>query len=519
MRRFWATTAAAFATLTGTAALAAGPDTVRIEAGPLHGAVSGTVASFKGVPYAEPPVGALRWAPPRKAAAWSTPKDAVAFGPSCPQGPPVVSLLSGAASGPTAEDCLTLNVWAPVGAAASAKGAPIMVWLHGGGNEQGGSAVPYYDGASFARDGVVLVTVNYRLGPLGFFAHPALVKAALERANGADLVGNYGLMDQIAALRWVKRNARAFGGDPKRVTVFGESAGGQDILLLLASNAARGLFAQAIVESGGGWGTTPSLADAEARGQAAASAAGLPDATIDQLRALPVSTFDATPFRRAAGPMVDGTIVSGPSIAQSFRDGRARSVPMIIGSNAGEDSLTTRSAAATALAKLSPERLAALRVAYPGADDALLGQNLFRDSVMGAPAHWIAGQVASTGQSVWLYHFAFVPPAVRSFFPRAVHGGEIPFVFETIDKAPIPPKALTDADRAYAATVHGCWVSFAKTGAPACPGAPPWPAYTRATDATYVFGDAPHLETGFLKAPYAVQYDILKDRGGTSGAF
>ena len=510
MRRVWAAAMAVVITaIAATAAVAAGPDTVRIDAGELHGAVSGAVASFKGIPYAEPPVGALRWTPPRKAAPWSAPKAATAFGPSCPQGPPVASLLAGAASGPTSEDCLTLNVWAPVGA----KGAPVMVWLHGGGNEQGGSAVPYYDGTSFARDGVVLVTVNYRLGPLGFFAHPALVKAA-----PGEPAGNYGLMDQIAALEWVKRNVRAFGGDPSRVTVFGESAGGQDILLLLASKPAKGLFAQAIVESGGGWGTTPSLADAEARATVAATAAGLPDATPAQLRALPVSTFDAVPFRRASGPMVDGKIVEGASIGQSFVDGRVAHVPMIIGSNAGEDSLTTPAAAAVALAKLSPERLAALRAAYPGADDALLGRNLFRDSVMGAPAHWIAGKAAGN-QPAWLYHFAYVPAALHAMFPRIIHGGEIPFVFETIDKAPIPPKALTDADRAYAAMVHGCWVSFAKTGAPQCPGAPAWPAYSRAADPTFVFDAAPHVEAGFLKAPYAVQADILKDRGGSSGSF
>jgi len=508
MRRMCAAGAAVLVCM-GSAALAGSPETVRIDAGELQGVASGAVASFKGIPYAEPPVGNLRWAPPRDPAPWSAPKQATAFGPSCPQGPPVASLLAGAANGPTAEDCLTLNVWAPLGA----KKAPIMVWLHGGGNQQGGSAVPYYDGSSFARDGVVLVTVNYRLGPLGFFAHPALVKDA-----GREPVGNYGLMDQIAALKWVQRNAKAFGGDKARVTVFGESAGGQDILLLLASKAAKGLFAQAIVESGGGWGTTPSLADAEARAVAAATAAGLPEATAGQLRALPLSAFDALPFRRASGPMVDGKIVEGPSIAQSFADGRAADVPMIIGSNAGEDSLTTSTAAAAALSKLSPERLAELRSAYPGADDALLGRNLFRDSVMGAPAHWIAGQ-ASTGNPVWLYHFAFVPPGVRRFFPRAVHGGEIPFVFETIDKAPIPPQALTDADRAYARMVHGCWVSFAKSGSPQCPGGPAWPAYTLAADPTYVFGDTPHVETGFLKAPYDVQAGILKDRGGTSGSF
>jgi para-nitrobenzyl esterase len=510
MKRMGTAAAAALSIFAAAAALA-DPVTVRIDAGELRGNTSGAVASFKGIPYAEPPVGALRWAPPHRVRPWPAARDAAAFGPSCPQGPPEASPLAGSAGGAASEDCLTLNVWAPVGA----RGAPVMVWLHGGGNQQGGSAVSYYDGSSFARDGVVLVSLNYRLGPLGFFAHPALSKAA---AAAGEPFGNYGLMDQIAALDWVRRNAGAFGGDPSRVTVFGESAGGQDILLLLASKAARGLFAQAIVESGGGWGRTPSLADAEARAVSAATSAGLPDPTPDQLRALPVSAFDALPFRRAAGPMVDGTIVTGGSIAKSFVDGRTAPVPMIIGSNAGEDSLTTPARAADALARLSPERLAALRSAYPGADDRLIARNLFRDSVMGAPAHWIAGE-ASSRQPVWLYHFAFVPPGVRGLFPRTIHGGEIPFVFETIGKAPIPPKLLTDADLAYAAMVHGCWVGFAETGKPTCPGAPAWPAYSRAADPTYVFTDTPHVESGFLKAPYAVEADILKDRGGTWGAF
>lgn len=499
--RYSAAAVAIAVSTVGCAAFSAEPGTARVDSGVLHGAAAASVVVFKGVPYAKPPIGILRWAPPEKPEPWREPRDAVAFGPSCPQGPVVASLIAGAASGPASEDCLTLNVWAPLGA----RGAPVMVWLHGGGNQQGGSSIPFYDGASFARDGVVLVTVNYRLGPLGFFAHPSL-------GSEGRPAGNYGLMDQIAALDWVRRNARAFGGDPTQVTVFGESAGGQDILLLLASKAAKGLFSKAIVESGGGWGPTRSLADAQARAREAAVSAGLPaDATASQLRGLPVSAMDASAFRLASGPMIDGVIITHPSIAESFRSGAAAALPMIIGSNAGEDSLTTLAAGSEALARLSPERLAALRAAYPGVDDVLLAKNLFRDSVMGAPAHWIAGQ-ASSGAPIWLYHFAFVPPALHAIFPRAIHGGEIPFVFETIDKAPVPPRSLTQADRDYARFVHGCWVTFAKTGHPDCPGGPAWPAYTPAEDPTMVFDTTPHVQSGFLKQPYALQQDDFAHR-------
>lgn len=475
----------------------------RLDSGVVLGAAKDGVASFKGVPYAQPPVGELRWAPPQAPTPWGPPRQATAFGPACPQGPVVAALLAGAAPGPASEDCLTLNVWAPVGA----RGAPVMVWLHGGGNQQGAGSIPYYDGASFARDGVVLITINYRLGPLGFFAHPALTKA-----SGGAPVGDYGLMDQIAALQWVRRNAASFGGDPSRVTVFGESAGGGDILMLMSTPAAKGLFAQAIVESGGGWSAPRSLADAEARGRTAATAAGLPAAaTAAALRALPVTALDAPAFRTASGPLIDGRLIT-LSPAQAFSTGRAADLPLIIGSNAGEDSLTTAAQGAALLARSSSEQRAALRAAYPGADDALLARNLFRDSVMGAPARWIAAR-AAPGAPVWLYHFAYVPPGLAKLYPRTPHGGEVPFVFETLDRVPAPPGLFAEADRRYARMVHSCWVAFAKTGAPTCTNGPAWPAYTLAADNTLVFDAAPHVAVGFLKAPYAVQEQAFTARG------
>ena len=259
---------AAAAMLIAGAALAQDkPPTAKIDSGPLVGVTEGSANVFRNIPYAAAPVGELRWAPPQPAKPWTAPRPAAEAGPSCPQpmnadGSP----NAGGANGPMSEDCLQLNVFAPKGA----KGAPVMVWIHGGGHRTGAGWV--YGGQNFARDGVVAVTINYRLGALGYFAHPALDKAA----KPGDPVGNYGLMDQIAALRWVQRNIAKFGGDPKNVTVFGESAGGQSTLALLATPSAKGLYQKAIVESGLGWVTPKTLTAKEADGVKALEKAGDP---------------------------------------------------------------------------------------------------------------------------------------------------------------------------------------------------------------------------------------------------
>ena len=254
--------------LAGTAQAADGPK-VKVESGVLAGVQTDRAKIFRNVPYAAPPVGALRWAPPRKPLAWNGERDATANGPSCPQKMnPDGTPNEGSANGPTSEDCLQLNVFTPL----EGKKAPVMVWLHGGGHKTGAGWI--YDGQNFARDGVVLVAINYRLGPLGYFAHPAL---------GKDQAGNYGLMDQIAALQWVRRNIAAFGGDPGNVTVFGESAGGASTLALLAAPGAKGLFHKAAVQSGGGWSAPRTLAQEQAEGAALAARLGASDLT--QLRA------------------------------------------------------------------------------------------------------------------------------------------------------------------------------------------------------------------------------------------
>jgi para-nitrobenzyl esterase len=478
------------AVASGCAALADTPVTVRTASGPVTGREVGDIAVFKGIPFAAPPVGALRWRPPQSAAAWSRPRDASAYGPACPQVTYPGTPNAGGYVGPTSEDCLNLNVFAPKGA----HGAPVMVWIFGGGNVAGANSIPPNDGSAFARDGIVLVSVNYRLGALGFFAHPALTKAA----PAGEPVANYAIMDQIAALKWVQRNIKRFGGDPANVTIFGESAGGQDVLTLMTSPAARGLFAKATVQSGGGWGKAPSLADAEARGVAIAQKLGLPaDASVDQLRDLPLTALvDAGQAAQGVSPILDGHIVT-ESIAQAFAHGDQAPVPLIIGTNSDEASLLPQSSYTLYLAGQSPSVLAA----YPDLldDHPKLARAIFDDRAMGAPARWIAGRQSAKAPA-FLYYFSYVRVVRRGKIPGANHTSENPYVFDTQMGIPNYADQIQAEDRAMATLVHSCWVSFAKTGAAACKAAPAWPAYAPASDQLMEFGLSADVRTGFRKA-------------------
>jgi para-nitrobenzyl esterase len=485
--------------LSTSAALA---QSVTIDSGPLSGTSADGIDKYLGIPYAAPPVGPLRWMPPAAPAPWSAPRDASAFGAVCPQPPRGDGVLAMGAGLKQSEDCLFLNVFAPHGASH----APVMVWIHGGAHRFGSGSGPIYDGTNFAKDGVILVSINYRLGPLGYFAHPALTKAAAPNAP----LGNYGQMDQIAALRWVQRNIAAFGGDPHNVTVFGESAGGSSILYLLATPSAKGLFAKAIVESGGGWFGAGGLADKETDGAAFASKAGLDgaNATPEQLRAIPVEkTFDM-PAALGFGPFVDGRLIP-VSPTRAFATGAAIDVPLIIGSNSFEASLMQSFA-------IPPDRIigrltpAARQVyAADGADDTALAQAVFTDSVMGAPAHWVAGQEAG-GAPSWLYHFSYVASMQRGRVPGARHGSEIPYAFSTGSAlASRFGIVLTQEDTAMEHLVHSCWVGFAKTGKPECAGQT-WPAYTPASDTLMEFGPKSGPVSGFRKAQYQALEQVLK---------
>jgi para-nitrobenzyl esterase len=469
---------------------------VAVEAGRAAGEAKGDIRIFRGLPYAAPPVGDLRWRPPQRHAMWSGVRDATRFGPACPQARGTGSLditRYGGAPEPTSEDCLTLNVWAP---ARPAPHAPVMVWFHGGSGRMGSGALPYYDGSAFARDGVVLVTVNYRLGHLGAFAHPALTR----EAGKATLLGNYALMDQVAALRWVQRNVTAFGGDPGNVTIFGESSGGISVMNLTVAPAARGLFQKAIVESGGGWFPPgPGPKAAEQSGIAVARAAGAPpQATAQQLRALPARAIAAAPGASDAFP---DRRLSPEDLTLAIDAGRTAQVPLMIGINSGEDSLLdVENGMAGARAATKPKELAALRTLYgPGLSDDLVIRNHFRDALGSTPARWVAGRWSRQAPA-YLYRFDHVDEAQRRVRGRAYHGAEIFYVFQTLGLQPADPPVPTAGDARLAAEMHARWVAFARTGVPDAPGAPHWPAYSRKTDPWMVFGPgASSVRTGVLK--------------------
>ena len=489
--------AALAAALLSGAALAAGPE-VAVDGGRLSGTLSEGVASYKGVPFAAPPVGPLRWKPPQPALPWTGVRDASAYGHSCLQPAAKWGLVKD-----QAEDCLYLNVWAPAPQGQSAKPLPVMVWIHGGGYVIGSGASRVYDGASFVRDGVVLVTLNYRLGALGFFAHPALTTEAAPDAP----LGDYGLMDQIAALEWVKRNIARFGGDPDNVTLFGESAGAGSVLYLLGTEASRGLYQKAIVESGPAFAPAAHLGLKEAQGQAFMRKLGAPEgAGATELRAIPAASLIPAGEDVDWQPFMDGRLVTAP-FETAFLTGRTPAIPLMIGSNTDDGSLAVSGypQVPKLLWTLMGPRGQDLRALYAaeGAAGEAQDRMVFNDFVFGAPARWIAA-VSAARQPVYLYRFGYVPERLRGQVPGASHAAELSYVFDTLNLSRVVPVEPTPQDFAEAAFVHSCWVSFAKIGAPACVGGPAWPAYDPAKDQLYLFRDSggAAVTSGYRKAPY-----------------
>ena len=468
-------------------------DQVRIDSGLLHGAVDGDVVSFKGFPFAAPPVGDLRWRAPQPVQPWTQVRDATSYGHDCMQKP----FPSDAAPLGTkpAEDCLVANVWRP--AKPSTTKLPVMVWIYGGGFVNGGSSPAVYDGSQFARRGVVLVSFNYRLGRFGFFAHPALTA---ETPNGP--LGNYGLLDQIAALKWVQRNAAAFGGDLDNVTVFGESAGGFAIHALLTTPLAKGLFAKVVIQSGGGRGNiTPGrrLRDqppgappsGESVGLAFAKSVGIEGqdaAALAALRALPAEKVTAglnmmSMFANPtyAGPMIDGQIVLGET-GVLYAAGKAAHVPVMVGAT-GLDGFSMSRTLDEAYAPLGADQRAAAQAVYDPAsagDVRAVGAKVASDTMMGEPARFVAQTLSAQGRPVYEFRFAYVAQSMRKEWPGAPHASDIPFVFDTV-KARYGA-ALTVQDEQVAQLANAYWVAFASTGDPNGGGRPEWPAYRSATD-------------------------------------
>ena len=477
--------------LAASAAWAQPAPTAKIDTGPLVGVAEGPANVFRNIPFAAAPVDELRWAPPQAVKPWTAPRPAAEAGPSCPQpmnanGTP----NSGGANGPTSEDCLQLNVFAP----AHAKGAPVMVWIHGGGHRTGAGWI--YGGQNFARDGVVVVSINYRLGALGYFAHPALTKAA----KPGEPLGNYGLMDQIAALKWVQRNIAAFGGDPKTVTVFGESAGGMSTLALLATPSAKGLYHKAIVESGLGWTPPSTLADQEKIGLAALTKDGVPaTAAAADLRALPADRLGAV--NGNYGPFIDGKLMTETD-SQAIARGHVPDVPLIIGSNSGEDSLMGPMKLGDAALARIPAAVKPAYAAEATAGPDTFARAVFTDRLMGGPARWVAAET-SGGKPSWLYYFSYVGSRFPPTKTTAGHADEIQYVWEYWGRR-TPMSMVSAKDQEVASLMHACWVSFAKTGVPKC-GSGAWPAYTPAGDQLMEFGKDSGVRTHFRKAQLDVQ--------------
>jgi para-nitrobenzyl esterase len=398
---------------------------------------------------------------------------------------------------PPAEDCLYLNVWAPEKPAASKQ--PVMVWIHGGGFVNGGSSPAVYDGSQFARRGIVFVSFNYRLGRFGFFAHPALSK---ETPDGP--LGNYGYLDQIAALSWVQRNIAAFGGDAKNVTLFGESAGGGSVNTLMISPLAKGLFQKAICESGGGRANgpmaAPTLKTSEAAGVALAKLVGVSGddaAALVALRQLPASDLVrglnlmsmGQQRDSYSGPMLDGKIVPEP-VEDAFRAGRQARIPYMIGANDREFGFLTPPPAAVdgMLARFGADKdkvLAAYDPAGTG-DKGEVGVGLSSDGAMVEPARMLARFTAAAGQPTYAYRFSYVASSLRSSTKGALHATEIPFVFATVRAK--YGDATTAEDEALAAQANAYWAAFAKGGDPNAEGLPKWPAFTAAGDVVMDLG-------------------------------
>jgi para-nitrobenzyl esterase len=478
---------------------------VRTESGLVQGSTQGGVVSWKGVPFAAPPVGDLRWRAPQPAPAWTGVREAVSYASDCMQLPfPSDAAPLGT---PPAEDCLYLNVWAPE--KPSGPKLPVMAWIHGGGFVNGGSSPAVYDGSAFARRGVVFVSFNYRLGRFGFFAHPALTK---EQANGP--LGNYGYLDQIAALAWIQKNVAAFGGDPGNVTIFGESAGGGSVNTLMVSPLAKGLFHKAIVESGGGRaGGVMAAADirkpgpggkpsAEAVGVAFAKLAGISGddaAALAALRKLPavdvVRGMNLMNMGQQAdtyaGPMVDGQVVPEP-VEMAFRAGRQAKVPYMIGVNNREFGFMTPPVPAVEgmLARFGAERDAVVAAYDPEKTGNLgeVGVGLMSDGAMVEPARLLARLAAAAGQPTFVYRFSYVASSLRATTPGALHATEIPFVFQT-ERAKYGD-ATTAEDAALAAAANAYWAAFAKNGQPSVDGLPKWPAYSAKDDVILEFTTA-----------------------------
>ena len=519
-------------------------DPLQIEGGLVSGQAveKGDVRVYKGIPFAAPPVGPLRWKAPQPVTSWDTPpappldkggkggvRACTEFGNWCPQPKP----LMGRDLGPLSEDCLYLNVWTP--AKKRDDKLPVMVWIHGGGYTTGSGAQSFYSGESLAREGVVVVTINYRLGPFGFLAHPLLSKESAKAVSG-----NYGLLDQIAALQWVQKNIAAFGGNPECVTIFGESAGSASVCRLMVCPLAAGLFHRAIAESGGPYGQNRALreqrgrlASGEQMGEEIAKALGC-DTAPDVLAALRAKSADeilqaSNPAQglfgkgNKFGPVVDGWVLPDDP-GRLWDQGKQAAVPFITGTNADEGTVFLQQ---VQIKRVAGYRFSARLLYGEDADEVLKlfpAQN--DDEVPGAlnklvtvmsfvsPARMLVRAMAQRQAPAYLYHFTRVPATTRARKLGACHAIEIPYVFKTLGK----PKGFDAKDEALAQAMCSYWANFAKTGNPNGAGLSPWPAYAADKDEYLELGDEIKAKSALYKDACDLLEKVYRKRSGKAGA-
>jgi para-nitrobenzyl esterase len=484
-------------------------ETVKTDAGALSGAAaSGGVMAYLGIPYAAPPVGDLRWKPPQPAPRWDGVRKADRFGTSCMQtqaGSRLPWTEEFMTQGPIGEDCLFLNVW--TAARNGNARLPVMFWIYGGGFNEGSSSVAVYDGTELAKKGVIVVSVNYRVGPLGFLTHPELTKESEHHSSG-----NYGLLDQIAALQWVHTNIAAFGGDPSQVTIFGQSAGAISVASLMRSPLTKGLFARAIAQSGPGLlgrnalGGNATLSDREAAGAKYAEAKGA--RTLAELRALPAATFFTPTGGRGGTPAPNGVVKDGWVLTDTEP---ADQVPLMLGFVADDIGVGGSGAGAKPTAatyrsdaeRSYGERAAAFLKLYPASTDSEVAAALksaARDRVRVSLDAWATEQ-ARKSRRLYTYYFDRVLPWPAHPEFGAFHTSEVPYVFNTISKLDRPWESI---DRTVAETVSSYWANFARKGDPNGTGLPRWPAYQPGTYMTMQLG--PRMGAMSIAEPEKLQF-------------
>lgn len=450
----------------------------------MRGAEDRGIRLFKGIPYAAPPVGERRWRPPAPLARWEGARDATKFGAACVQPKPRGPSIYGWDLPAMSEDCLSLNIWTPANAAK----APVFVWIHGGALTSGSAGDPLYDGAALARRGVIVVSINYRLGALGYLAHPAL---SAESADGVS--GNYGLLDQVAALEWVKANIGAFGGDPANVTIAGESAGALSVMALMAAPSARGLFHKAVAQSAY-MVSAPALRDpqhgmvpAEAQGSDLMTKLGASD--LAALRAMDAGALTEKTATTGFFPFItiDGKILPR-QLVDTFDRNEQAPVPILAGFNSGEirslrmllpkapaDAAAYEAAVRAGYGEFADRFLAR----YPSKtiDESMLAAT--RDAMYGWTSERLVSNQAALGQGAYFYLFDHGYPATTEWNLHAFHAAELPYIFGTMSRTPAlwPKIPDTLAEKKLSDAMTDYWASFAATGKPRAKGQPDWPDY------------------------------------------